>query len=39
MTQQYDEHMGAINTITFIDGNKRFVSTADDKKIFIWVIL
>lgn len=36
IVHQYEEHMGPINTITFIDNNKRFVTTADDKKIFIW---
>lgn len=34
--QSYDEHLGAINTLTFIDNNRKFVSTSDDKKIFIW---
>jgi len=28
--------MGSINSINFIDYGKRFVSTADDKKIFLW---
>ena len=28
--------MGAINTITFMDHGKRFVSTSDDKKIYQW---
>jgi pre-mRNA-processing factor 17 len=34
--QTYEEHLGAINTLTFIDNNRKFVSTSDDKKIFIW---
>jgi pre-mRNA-processing factor 17 len=34
--QSYDEHLGAINTLSFIDNNRKFVSTSDDKKIFIW---
>lgn len=34
--QSYDEHIGAINSITFVDNNRKFVSTSDDKKIFIW---
>ena len=25
-----------MNSITFIDGNRKFVSTSDDKKIFVW---
>ena len=28
--------MGSINTITFIENGKRFVSTSDDKKIYMW---
>ena len=36
IVQQYEEHLGSINTISFIDGGKRFVSTADDKKIYLW---
>ena len=28
--------MGSINTITFIENGKRFVSTSDDKKIYVW---
>lgn len=35
-TGVYDEHLGAVNSITFIDGNRKFVSTSDDKKIFVW---
>lgn len=31
----YGEHTGTINTLTFIEENK-FVSSADDKKLFIW---
>lgn len=28
--------MGSINTVTFIDGGRRFVSSSDDKKIYLW---
>ena len=28
--------MGAVNTVTFIDNNRRFVSTSDDKTIRMW---
>ena len=28
--------MGPVNSITFIDNNKRFISTSDDKKIYLW---
>ena len=32
----YDEHLGPVNTLTFVDDNKKFVSTSDDKKVFLW---
>jgi pre-mRNA-processing factor 17 len=34
--QQYEEHLGSIDTLTFLENGKRFVSTSDDKKIFVW---
>lgn len=34
--QVYDHHLAAVNTVTFVDDNRRFVSTSDDKKIFVW---
>ena len=34
--QQYEEHNGSIDSLTFIDNGKRFVSTSDDKKIYVW---
>ncbi|EGG24924.1 WD40 repeat-containing protein [Cavenderia fasciculata] len=36
IVQDYDQHLGAINTITFIDDNRRFVSSSDDKSLRIW---
>ncbi|PRW45460.1 pre-mRNA-processing factor 17-like isoform X1 [Chlorella sorokiniana] len=36
MVQVYDYHLGAINTVTFIDQNRRFVTTSDDKTIRMW---
>ena len=36
MTLSYDEHLAAVNTVTFIQNNKYFISTSDDKKIFYW---
>ena len=36
IVQRYEEHLQTVNTVTFIDNNRRFVTTSDDKKIFIW---
>ena len=36
IVQEYDRHLGAVNTITFVDGNRRFVSTSDDKSLRLW---
>ena len=35
-TEVYDEHFGSINSITFIENGEKFISTSDDKKIFVW---
>ncbi|ETN81303.1 WD domain, G-beta repeat protein [Necator americanus] len=36
IVQEYDRHLGAVNSITFFDKNRRFASTSDDKSIRIW---
>ena len=36
IVQQYDQHLGPVNTITFVDNNRRFVTTSDDKSIRVW---
>lgn len=36
IVQEYDRHLGAVNTITFFDRNQRLVTTSDDKSIRIW---
>ncbi|TKA32463.1 hypothetical protein B0A50_01571 [Salinomyces thailandicus] len=34
--QEYDHHLGPINTLTFCDANRRFISTSDDKSLRAW---
>ena len=34
--QTYDHHLGAINTIEFIDESRRFMSTSDDRSLRVW---
>lgn len=36
IVQEYDRHLGAVNTITFFDQNRRFCTTSDDKSLRIW---
>uniref|UniRef100_A0A8C7AFW8 Pre-mRNA-processing factor 17 n=1 Tax=Neovison vison TaxID=452646 RepID=A0A8C7AFW8_NEOVI len=36
IVQEYDRHLGAVNTIVFVDENRRFVSTSDDKSLRVW---
>lgn len=36
IVQEYDHHLGAVNTITFIDENRRFITTSDDKSLRAW---
>ncbi|KAJ1018053.1 hypothetical protein NDA16_004922 [Ustilago loliicola] len=36
ITQEYISHLGAVNTITFVDNNRRFVTTSDDKTMRGW---
>ena len=36
LAQEYDYHLAAVNTITFVDEGRRFVSTSDDKTIRVW---
>lgn len=36
ITQEYDQHLGAVNSVTFVDENRRFVSTSDDKTMRVW---
>lgn len=34
--QEYHYHLGPVNTITFIEDGKMFVSTSDDKTLRVW---
>lgn len=36
VVQEYDQHLGAVNSLTFVDEGRRFVSTSDDKSIRVW---
>ncbi len=34
--QEYNYHLAAVNTVTFVDEGRRFVSTSDDKTVRVW---
>ena len=34
--QVYDQHLAAVNTLTWCEENRRFATTADDKRMLIW---
>jgi len=36
IVQEYDEHLGAVNTVTICDDGKRLVTSSDDMKIYVW---
>ncbi|KAF3959550.1 hypothetical protein CMV_015655 [Castanea mollissima] len=36
VVQEYDQHLGAVNTITFVDKNRKFVTSSDDKSLRVW---
>lgn len=36
VVQTYDQHMAGVNAIEFVEDNRRFVSSADDKMLRVW---
>jgi pre-mRNA-processing factor 17 len=32
----YSDHLGPVNTVTFLENFTKFASTSDDKKVFLW---
>lgn len=36
LVQEYHYHLGPVNTITFIEENRLFVSSSDDKTLRLW---
>ncbi|KAF2814960.1 WD40 repeat-like protein [Mytilinidion resinicola] len=36
LVQEYDHHLGPVNTITFCDEDRRFITTSDDKSLRAW---
>ncbi|KAI9841188.1 MAG: hypothetical protein M1838_003673 [Thelocarpon superellum] len=36
LVQEYDHHLGPVNTITFVDHANRFITTSDDKSLRAW---
>ncbi len=36
LVQDYDRHLGPVNSVTLIEGGARFVSTSDDKTVRYW---
>ncbi|KAI5809857.1 WD40-repeat-containing domain protein [Peziza echinospora] len=36
VVQEYDYHLGPVNTITFVDEDRRFITTSDDKSLRAW---
>jgi len=36
VVQEYDQHLGAVNSVTFCDEGRRFVTSSDDKSLRVW---
>ena len=35
INREYGEHLGTVNTLSFIDYNRKFASTSHDRKLLI----
>ena len=33
---EYNHHLGPVNTVTYFDEGRKFMSTSDDKKVLVW---
>ena len=36
IVQEYDQHLAAVNSITFTDAGRRFITSSDDKSMRVW---
>lgn len=36
VAMNYEYHQGSVNTITFYEENKHFLTTGDDRKVIAW---
>lgn len=36
IVQEYDQHLAGVNSITFTDGGRRFMTSSDDKSLRVW---